>query len=414
MKLGRNARICLGTFPFWAVPYTIYIYYLSLYLMERGISSSEIASLMTVANASALVFSVVAAPVVDRMGRRNATLVFDLLSSALPCLLFLISGNIVVALIAQMATGMNRIMSTGYYLLMIENTEESNSVSAMNWFNIILVGAGLTTPLAGIVVSRMGVLDGERLFLIISFVCMTAQAIVRHVLVSETPTGIAVRNSKKRFSIAETVRDYGKTIKYMVSNRKVLDAMIINSLIYVYYTVGTTISLFFTPYFSEYRGLSGVRLGLVGGIYAGGTLFSMILINPRIKPKHLYIYAIQASMVSLGGFALLMFCPMGNNWMLFTAVALISLSYGALKTIADSLLALQMTNEFSTGLYAISFILASVLGIIAIQVIEALYTKSPDWLFGFSAIIIALVLITALMHKATASKKRKNMNLTLK
>ena len=407
MKLGRNARICLGTFPFWAVPYTIYIYYLSLYLMERGISSSEIASLMTVANASALVFSVVAAPVVDRMGRRNATLVFDLLSSALPCLLFLISGNIVVALIAQMATGMNRIMSTGYYLLMIENTEESNSVSAMNWFNIILVGAGLTTPLAGIVVSRMGVLDGERLFLIISFVCMTAQAIVRHVLVSETPTGIAVRNSKTRFSIAETVRDYGKTIKYMVSNRKVLDAMIINSLIYVYYTVGTTISLFFTPYFSEYRGLSGVRLGLVGGIYAGGTLFSMILINPRIKPKHLYIYAIQASMVSLGGFALLMFCPMGNNWMLFTAVALISLSYGALKTIADSLLALQMTNEFSTGLYAISFILASVLGIIAIQVIEALYTKSPDWLFGFSAIIIALVLITSLMHKATASKKRK-------
>ncbi|MBO4717517.1 MAG: MFS transporter [Spirochaetales bacterium] len=407
MKLGRNARICLGTFPFWAVPYTIYIYYLSLYLMERGISSSEIASLMTVANASALVFSVVAAPVVDRMGRRNATLVFDLLSSALPCLLFLISGNIVVALIAQMATGMNRIMSTGYYLLMIENTEESNSVSAMNWFNIILVGAGLTTPLAGIVVSRMGVLDGERLFLVISFVCMTAQAIVRHVLVTETPTGIAVRNSKKRFSIAETVRDYGKTIRYMVSNRKVLDAMIINSLIYVYYTVGTTISLFFTPYFSEYRGLSGVRLGLVGGIYAGGTLFSMILINPRIKPKHLYIYAIQASMVSLGGFAMLMFCPMGNNWMLFTAVALISLSYGALKTIADSLLALQMTNEFSTGLYAISFILASVLGIIAIQVIEALYTKSPDWLFGFSAIIIALVLITALMHKATASKKRK-------
>ena len=407
MKLGRNARICLGTFPFWAVPYTIYIYYLSLYLMERGISSSEIASLMTVANASALVFSVVAAPVVDRMGRRNATLVFDLLSSALPCLLFLISGNIVVALIAQMATGMNRIMSTGYYLLMIENTEESNSVSAMNWFNIILVGAGLTTPLAGIVVSRMGVLDGERLFLIISFVCMTVQAIVRHVLVTETPTGIAVKNSKNRFSLSETVRDYGKTIRYMVSNRKVLDAMIINSLIYVYYTVGTTISLFFTPYFSEYRGLSGVRLGLVGGIYAGGTLFSMILINPRIKPKHLYIYAIQASMVSLGGFAMLMFCPMGNNWMLFTAVALISLSYGALKTIADSLLALQMTNEFSTGLYAISFILASVLGIIAIQVIEALYTKSPDWLFGFSAIIIALVLITALMHKATASKKRK-------
>ena len=407
MRLEKNARVCMACFPFWAVPYTIYTYYLSLFLMEQGLSSALMATLMTVANASALVFSFVASPIVDRMGRRRATFVFDLLSSPLPCVLYLISGSAVAAILAQAIFGMNRIMSTGYYLLMIEDTSDTNSVNAMNWFNIILVGAGLTTPLAGIVVSRMGVLDGERLFLIISFVCMTAQAIVRHVLVTETPTGIAVRNSKNRFSLSETVRDYGKTIKYMVSNRKVLDAMIINSLIYVYYTVGTTISLFFTPYFSEYRGLSGVRLGLVGGIYAGGTLFSMILINPRIKPKHLYIYAIQASMVSLGGFAMLMFCPMGNNWMLFTAVALISLSYGALKTIADSLLALQMTNEFSTGLYAISFILASVLGIIAIQVIEALYTKSPDWLFGFSAIIIALVLITALMHKATASKKRK-------
>ena len=397
MKLEKNARVCIACFPFWAVPYTIYTYYLSLFLMEQGLSSAIIATLMTVANASALVFSFIASPLVDRMGRRRSTLVFDLLSSPLPCVLYLASGSAVVAIIAQAVFGMNRIMSTGYYLLMIEDTSETNSVSAMNWFNIILVGAGLTTPFAGLVVSKMGLMQGERLFLILSTVSMTVQAIVRHLLVKETPTGLSIMNSRKSLSVRGMVREYGNTISYMVHNRRVLSAMIINSLIYVYYTVGTTISLFFTPYFADHRGLSGVTLGLVGGIYAGGTLFSMLFINPRVKPEHLYPYTIISCLVSLAGFGLLLICPLGNNILLFIAIALISLSYGALKTIADSLLALEMTSEHSSGLYSISFILSSVLGIIAIQVLQGLYTLSPDWLFGSSAIIIILVLADAIL-----------------
>lgn len=404
LGLERNARICLGFFPLWAVPYTIYTYYLSLFLIEEGLSSTGIASLMTVANVSALVFSLFAAPIVDRMGRRNATFVFDILSSALPCLLYLISGNIVVALIAQAVSGMNRIMSTGFYLLMIENTSESNSVNSMNIFNVILVGAGLTTPLAGFVVSKMGLLAGERLFLIISLVMMTAQATARHFMVRETETGMAIIRARERFSFKETAIGFGKTVRYLIRNRNVRSAMIINSLIYVYYTVGTTISLFFTPYFSEHRNLSGVTLGLVGGIYAGGTLFSMIVINPRVRPRQLYPYTIISGLVSIMGFVLLILCPLNNTILLFAAIILISVSYGALKTIADSLLALEMTNEYSSGLYSISFILSSVLGIIAIQVLQALYSKNPNWLFGSSAILIAMVLIVAIQHRIVQTK----------
>ena len=404
MRLERNARICRNCFFFWAIPYTIYIYYLSLYLEAEGLSTSNIGLLMTVANASALVFSLVAAPIVDRMGRRNATFVFDLISSALPCLLFLVGGKLVIALIAQAITGLNRIMSTGYYLLMIEDTGEDNSIGAMNWFNIILVGAGLCTPIGGFVVSRMGLVDGEKLFLILSFISMTAQAIVRHILVKETPTGERMRVQRSSISLRETLGNYRNAMKYMFSNKPVLSAMIINGLVYAYYTIGTTISMFFAPYFADFRGLTGVTLGMVGGIYAGGTLFSMLLINPRIKPKQLYPATIISALISILGFALLMLCPQGNTVLLFIAIVLISLSYGVLKTIADSLLALQMTSEHSTTLYSFSFILASVLGIVAIQILQVLYTQSPNWLFGSSTILIALVLLDALFFSATSRK----------
>ena len=404
MKLERNARICRNCFFFWAIPYTIYIYYLSLFLEAEGLSTSNIGLLMTVANASALVFSLFAAPIVDRMGRRSATFVFDLVSSALPCLLYLTSGSLIVALIAQAITGLNRIMSTGYYLLMIEDTGEENSIGAMNWFNIILVGAGLTTPIGGLVVSRIGLVAGERLFLVVSFISMTAQAIVRHILVKETPTGEMMKKQKSGFSFRDMLQSYRGALKYMFSNKAVLSAMIINGLVYVYYTVGTTISMFFTPYFADFRGLSGVTLGMVGGIYAGGTLFSMLLINPRIKPRQLYPATIISSLISILGFALLMLCPQGNTVLLFTAIVLISLSYGVLKTIADSLLALQMTSEHSSTLYSFSFILSSVLGILAIQILQNLYTQSPNWLFGSSLIIVALVLLDALVFGKSSRK----------
>ena len=404
MKLEKNARICRNCFFFWAIPYTIYIYYLSLFLEAEGLSTSNIGLLMTVANASALVFSLFAAPIVDRMGRRSATFVFDLVSSALPCLLYLTSGSLIVALIAQAITGLNRIMSTGYYLLMIEDTGEENSIGAMNWFNIILVGAGLTTPIGGFVVSRMGLVAGEKLFLAVSFISMTAQAIVRHILVKETPTGEMMKKQKSGFSFRDMLQSYRGALKYMFSNKAVLSAMIINGLVYVYYTVGTTISMFFTPYFADFRGLSGVTLGMVGGIYAGGTLFSMLLINPRIKPRQLYPATIISSLISILGFALLMLCPQGNTVLLFTAIVLISLSYGVLKTIADSLLALQMTSEHSSTLYSFSFILSSVLGILAIQILQNLYTQNPNWLFGSSLIIVALVLLDALVFGKSSRK----------
>ncbi|MBQ7728898.1 MAG: hypothetical protein IJT86_00955, partial [Spirochaetales bacterium] len=89
---------------------------------------------------------------------------------------------------------------------------------------------------------------------------------------------------------------------------------------------------------------------------------------------------------------------------LLAAIIIISVSYGALNKIADSILALEITNEYSSGLYAISFILSSVLGIIAIQVLQALYSKNPNWLFGSSAILIAMVLIVAIQHRIVQTK----------
>ena len=198
MKLERNASVCMKALPFWMLPYTFYMYYLSLFLMEKGLTSSQITLLMTATNISSLAFSFVASPIVDRLGRKNTLLVFDLLSSAVPAFILLMSQSFVPALIALALTGLNMVMSTAYYLVLFEDTSDRNTMDSMNVFNIITVISGVATPIAGIIVSKLGIIKGENLFLIVSVVLMTSQAIIRHFFIEETPTGIAVKNSKKK------------------------------------------------------------------------------------------------------------------------------------------------------------------------------------------------------------------------
>jgi MFS family permease len=167
MKLERNASVCMKALPFWMLPYTFYMYYLSLFLMEKGLTSSQITLLMTVSNIASLVSSFIASPIVDRLGRKNTVLVFDLISSAVPAAILLVSQSFVPALIAMALNGLNRVMSTAYYLVLIEDTSDRNSLDSMNMFNIITVLSGVATPVAGIIVQKMGLIKGENLFLIV-------------------------------------------------------------------------------------------------------------------------------------------------------------------------------------------------------------------------------------------------------
>lgn len=410
MKLEKNASVCMKALPFWMLPYTFYMYYLSLFLMEKGLSSGQITMLMTVSNVTSLVFSFIASPIVDKLGRKNSLLVFDLLSSAVPAAIFLISQSFVPALIAMGMTGLNRIMSTAYYLVMMEDTSDRNSIDTMNMFNIISVIAGVATPLAGVVISRMGIIEGEKLFLIVSVVSMTLQAIIRQFFIEESPTGKEIKNFHESFSLKNVLKSYKGTIKAFYQNRKLLAALLVNAIMYVYYNLCTTTSLLFTPYFANYRHLEGIALSSIGAIYSVGTLFSMLIINPRISRKTIYPYTFVAGLVSLAGFGLIILCPAGNSILLFCAVILLAISYGVLKSAADAILAVETAGEFGAGIYSFSFVLSAIFSILALQLMDVLYEKSPNWLFGLSAILVVIIILICIPNLSISNKRSKKKN----
>jgi len=399
-KQERNARVCTSLFPLWAIPFTFYMFYLSLYLKEAGVSDVQIGNIMVASNIAALVSSFVASPLVDRLGRKSATLFFDLMSSVLPAILFLLWPVYEVALIAMALTGMNRIMSVGYYLLMIEDTSEESCVISMSLFNVILVASGLLTPFAGMLVLRWGVVRIEEFFLLFAAISMTSQALIRHFLIKETPTGAVVRQRMKEeghfWTFSRFFGVYRTVYEDIKGEPAVLRAMMINALIYVYFSLGTTASLLFTPFFIDFIRISPSAVSLIGGVYSLGTLLAMLFISPRLKKANYYTFAVYAVLASLAGFVLLFFAPKGGLVLPLLAVSCISLAYGVLKTLADVVLAVETHGEHRSAFFASSYLISSFLGIVFIKLTSMLYAKNPGWLLFVCGLLLGGVLVLSL------------------
>jgi MFS family permease len=393
LGLTGNAKVCIALLPLWGIPYCFYYFYLSLYLRENGVSDARLGILMFAGSAASVVFSFFAAPLVDRMGRRKSTFVFDLLSSALPPLLFAVSGRFWVAFLGFILTGANKIMSVGYYLLMSEDADDTQRVKAFNFFNVIIVAAGVFVPLASGLVEKYGIVATERLFLYFSSIAMALLAILRNRLTHETQIGREVMEKRRgeRISLKALFSPYAESLRYIASRPLALAATMGNVLFYVYYILGTNNGLYFTPYFGDALGMNAATAALLGSVFAGGTLAAMLIVNPIAMRLGVIANSVMGAIVDVIGLALLAIAPRGNLAWAIAAVALSSIGYGILKSAIDAAIVVTTDGEARTGIYSTANILSSLFGIVASFLISSFYAKNPRTLYVLSFIIVALI-----------------------
>jgi MFS family permease len=409
--LDGNARICIAFHPLWAIPYSVYMYFLGLYLTERGITDSQLGTLMMAGSIAGLFSSLIAAPIIDKFGRRNTTLLFDLVSSAIPPLLFLFAGSYALALVAVLLANLNRILGIAYYLLMIEDSDDRGKVNAMNLFNLILVAAGFMIAPAGLLTGRIGLVKAQRLFLSVASLSVVSIALTRHFMVKETTEGLAaMRRSKglptskitgdetiivgkSSFLLTNLLAGFLASFRFLSANPAAARAMRTNILFYVYYAVGSSASLYFALYFTRHLGLSKTQASMIGGLYAMGTLLAMFFINPFFTRRGSAWFIRIASLISIGGFLLLVFSPrMSFPWAAIGTLFL-SLGFGMLKTAADAVLALETHGGERAGLYALSNLCAAVLTALVLWLCSRLFTVNPAWLFILTTVIVVGILL---------------------
>lgn len=392
--LEGNARVCIAFHPMWAIPYSFYFFYLSLYMKEHGVTDSQLGFLMLSGSVVSIVFSFIAAPIVDHMGRKRATLVFDLISSALPPLIYAISGSFWFSLIAVILTNANRIMSIAYYLVMVEDANDEQRIIAFNLFNIITIAAGIFIPVAGFLVNRYGLVRTEKFFLVFSFISMTTLIILRNIFLKETETGkeILKKNREQRFSFNKIAKPYIDSGKYLRKKPVTFLTVIANIIFYIYYMIGTNNSLYFAPYLADVLNLNEFNVSVIGSVYAAGMLFAMLVINPLIQKFNIFLNLIIGTILNIIGLFLLVLIPGGSLSLAVISTLVTSLGFGILKSLIDAALAITTEGESRSGIYSIANLFSGILGSITSGLIGILYPLNPRSVYITSILLLFISL----------------------
>jgi len=409
LKLDGNALVCIAFHPLWGIPYSFYFFYLSLYMKAFGVTDTQLGLLMLAGSAASIFFSLAAAPVVDNMGRKRATFLFDLLSSAAPPFIYAISGSFWVSFIAIVLTNANKVMSVAYYLVMVEDADNDQRLVAFNLFNIISIAAGIFIPVAGFFVERFGLIGTERFFLIFAGISMTTLIFVRNHFLKETIIGreILENRSHAHFSSRNITKPYTDSYRYLVKHPAAMITVIANIIFYVYYIIGTNNSLYFATYFIDGLNLRQSSISVLGAVYAAGMLFAMIIINPIMHRLNIFISLIAGSTLNIFGLVLLVIIPPGSLWAAILSIIVTSVGFGVFKSVIDAALAITTEGKARAGIYSIVNLLSSVFGMLAAGISGILYPVNPRsvYIMSITMLFISIVCFTAVLLRRCNHEK---------
>ena len=79
IDLRGNPRACVYTEPMWGLSMNLCVPYASVFMLSFGMSDIEIGIITSIYMFSQMIFAFISGAVIDKMGRRLSTAVFDFL-----------------------------------------------------------------------------------------------------------------------------------------------------------------------------------------------------------------------------------------------------------------------------------------------------------------------------------------------
>jgi MFS transporter, DHA1 family, tetracycline resistance protein len=213
-----NARTCILTEPLWGIPFNLYLPYASLYMLELGLDTTAIGSVTAVGMCFMMFWSLASGYITDRLGRRRTSLIFDLLSWSIPCLIWAAAQNIYFFLAAAVLNALVRVVHVSWTCLFVEDTGPEERVHVFTWVAVAGVLSGFFAPIAGLLVEHFKLVPAVRGLYLFAFVLMTAMFLIRNAYTRETRIGLSKMEETKHHGFGEVLADYWLVTRKLVMN----------------------------------------------------------------------------------------------------------------------------------------------------------------------------------------------------
>jgi MFS family permease len=240
MKLRGNTRACVYTEPLWGLSMNLCMPYISVYMLAVGLNDARIGFILTINIISQIIFSFLSGPFTDKLGRRNATAIFDILAWCIPALIWWRADNFWFFLIAGIINGTNGVTANSWTCLLIEDAEKKQITRIFSLTMACGQLSAVFAPIAAILISKLTLVPAIRILFINGFILMSLKVIILYLASKETSIGIMRRLETKDKTLFQIAGGYGDVIKLILHSRGMVFSILIAALAWIVGTVNTT------------------------------------------------------------------------------------------------------------------------------------------------------------------------------
>lgn len=276
---GGNPRTLVLIEPLWGIPYNLIAPFATLYMYTQGITDVQIGLILSITMVVQVCFSFFGGILTDKLGRKTTTMLGDFFGWAIACLIWSVSNNFWLFLIAAVLNCFEQINQTAWYCLLIEDAHQKDLVSIYTWGTIGGLVAVFFAPISGLFVSKYSVVPVVRVLYFLFSMTMITKTLITFRFCHETKQGRIRRAETKNVSILHMLGDYRHLIPSLLRNKGLLKAVCVSVLLYITNMVSSN---FFSLYVTQRLGLAEDLLAMFPILNAIVMLVFMLGIQHRL------------------------------------------------------------------------------------------------------------------------------------
>ena len=366
-RLRGNVRGCVYTEPLWGIPFNLYSPYVSVYMLALGLTDVQIGSLTSIGLVLQVFWATMSGPITDKLGRKRTTLIFDIISWSIPCLIWAVAQDFNYFLLGAIVNAVWRVTANSWQCLLVEDTDPRLLVDVYSWIYIAGLLAAFVAPLTGLLIDKYSLIPTMRGLYLLSFVMMTAKFIILNALVTETKQGVVRMRETHHQPLFAVVGESKGVLKQILRTPVTLFTA---GLMIILGITGMVRGTFWSILVTEKLLFPSADLAWYAFARSMTMLLFFFIVMPRLRTMDVRKPMIAGFLGLTASQILLLLTPVGNAWLLLLATIVEACSIPLASTLLDKLIVLTVDAKER----------ARIMGLLSVLVIVV--TSPFGWIAG--------------------------------
>jgi DHA1 family tetracycline resistance protein-like MFS transporter len=356
-NLRGNVRGCVYTEPLWGIPYNLYAPYVSVYMLAFGLTDSQIGLITSVGLVFQIFWAMAGGAITDKLGRKRTTLIFDIISWSVPCLIWAVAQNFTYFLVAAIVNSVWRVTYNSWQCLLVEDTDPRLLVDVYSWVYIAGLLAAFVSPFTGLLIDRFTLIPTMRGLYLLAFLMMTAKFFIMNELVTETQQGLVRMKKTRGQRLFAMLREYPDVLRQVLRTPPTLFTAGLMVILSICMMVSGT---FWAILVTEKLQIAPQYLALYPFARSITMLLFFFLVMPRLRGMAVHKPMIFGFLGLVISQVILINTPAQNYLLLLVATVLEACSIPLASTLLDKLVIVTVDAKERARIMAILYVMVIV------------------------------------------------------